>query len=143
MPSMTKYSNFKTSSQGNLFSNIWDWFFALDKLTRMYVITGILIMIAVPSIVAEQTGFFTHAGSSVFTTCVEPPAGFSQQELDMMSQSRKVNWCRTLAQNITQQTLQNTADSTDTQSLGGTIFSPLSNALSRLFQSIRKLLLGY
>lgn len=88
-------------SLGDKLHGLWDSFLSLDFFTRTAVIIGLLIAITVPVIVGEQTGFFSHAASGIFSNCIVPPPNFSQQDLQLLSQTRKVNWCNTLAQNTT------------------------------------------
>ena len=142
MPRITKYSRWQAQPKENFFSQIWNWFLSFDKFTRTFIVSGMLILIAVPGIVAQQTGFFTHAGGSVFTTCVAPPPGFSQEQLDMISQSRKVNWCRTLAQNIIP-AAQDTPIPQDAPSSDNNIFSGVISGVEQFFLMLRKMFVGY
>ncbi|MDE2590206.1 MAG: hypothetical protein KGL95_11170 [Patescibacteria group bacterium] len=130
----------------NMFSNLSNWFFSFDKFTRVSIVTGVVIILCVPAIIGQETGFFSHAGNSLFTTCVEPPPGFDEQELQMMSQSRKVNWCRTLAQAQTNpqgNSAQDSGDQGNNQPTNNTIFFPVVTAFQQFYLTIRKLLLGY
>lgn len=47
----------KNSKKQNIFRVLWDWFFSLDKLSRLFIITLIFLTIATPSIVATYLIF--------------------------------------------------------------------------------------
>ncbi|MBI2031538.1 MAG: hypothetical protein HYT08_02880 [Candidatus Levybacteria bacterium] len=47
----------KTSRQRNLFKLIWEWFLSLDGLSRLFIVSIILIAVATPSIVSTYLIF--------------------------------------------------------------------------------------
>ena len=44
-------------SKGNLFRIIWNWFLSLDKLSKLFTVTILLITVATPSVVTSYLIF--------------------------------------------------------------------------------------
>ena len=114
-----------------------------DTFTKLTVIIGVIFALVTPVFIAQKTGLFIHAGSSVYSTCINPPAGFDQQELDLLSQTKHINWCKTLAQNFSegQNASQESLHATPTPVVSNPI-SIMSEKVQIFLLSVRKLFTG-
>lgn len=62
----------KKNTGGNIFQQVWEWFFSLDKFWRSVFTAMLCIIFATPIITSTYLTFFNHAASSTYNFYVSP-----------------------------------------------------------------------